>query len=189
MDKESEWGYSSTKGWVQGYGLDVLCTATNTRCVVPLDASSDTANVHEIKTARRFFKRLPKRTKYIIADGKYDCEELISLCEERRNGKYITRRLIAHMDKVASNNKRRISYWRFNNSKVAKRLYARRGVTIEPLLGTIANLFDIDPVWQRGKMNNCNLLPIAVFAYQLLMYYNWRNGCDIGCVKYILDGL
>jgi len=46
VDKDSEWGYSKYRGWVQGYALHLLCSAAPGFVPVPL-ADAVTANVPE----------------------------------------------------------------------------------------------------------------------------------------------
>ena len=47
VDTDSEWGYSKYRGWVQGYALHLICSATPGFVPVPLDADAVTANVPE----------------------------------------------------------------------------------------------------------------------------------------------
>jgi hypothetical protein len=38
VDRDSQWGYSRYRGWVQGYTIHLLCSATPGFFPVPLDA-------------------------------------------------------------------------------------------------------------------------------------------------------
>lgn len=215
VDKDSEWGYSSSKGWVQGYSLDVLCIATEGAPVVPLKASSDTANIDGKKFAVDAFSELPQSTKYVTGDGNYDSQELIELVEERKNEKYITRRLVTPVKTGESSSEERIAYKRYIKTRKGKEVYNRRSVTVEPLFEHITSLFEMEPVWMRGKKNVTPLLLLCVYVYQLLLYYNAdmilssteektesnvvenkslieehaEQKLTIANVKYILDGL
>ncbi|MBU1261676.1 transposase [bacterium] len=200
VDKDSEWGYCSNKGWVQGYSLDILCTATKGSPTVPIDASSDTANVDGKGFASDALINLPSSTKYVGADGNYDSNELICLVEEKKNEKYITRRLVTPIGTGKSSSKERKDYKRYLKTKKGKEVYNRRSVTVEPLFEKIKSLFEMEPVWMRGKMNVAPLLLLCVYTYQLLLYYNvvkeqslvkesTGQRLAIANVKYILDGL
>lgn len=200
VDKDSEWGYSSNKGWVQGYSLDLLCTATEGSPVVPIDSSSDTANVDGKRFAAWAFSNLPSSTKYVVGDGNYDSNELIELVEEKKNGKYITRRLVVPVEIGKNSAKTRRSYSRYLKTKKGREVFKRRGVTVEPLFEQLKSLFEMEPVWMRGKMNVLPLLLLCVYTYQLLLYYNFvkerslakenlEQKSTIARVKYILDGI
>lgn len=116
VDIDSEWGHSHYRGWIQGYALDIVCTATSGTTRVPLDAEATTANIPENKVFSPMIDNLPMRTKYVIADRGYDDQKLMNKCEQRKNGKYITRRLIVPMEKHASTSQQRLSYIRYYRS-------------------------------------------------------------------------
>ena len=42
VDIDSQWGYSKYRGWIQGYALHLLCSATPGFIPVPLDAQAAT---------------------------------------------------------------------------------------------------------------------------------------------------
>ncbi|MBN1395915.1 MAG: hypothetical protein JW959_12910 [Pirellulales bacterium] len=71
-----------------------------------------------------------------------------------------------------------------------RKLYARRGQTIEPFNDWLKLLFELDHrVWHRGLENNRTQLLAAIFAYQLLLRYNYRCGNHNGQAQWILDTL
>ena len=68
--------------------------------------------------------------------------------------------------------------------------YARRGQTVEPFNDWFKGLFELDQqVWHRGLDNNRTQMLAAIFAYQLLVRYNYRRGNENGQVKWITDCL
>ena len=79
---------------------------------------------------------------------------------------------------------------KFLKSRRGKRLYARRGQTVEPFNDWFKGLFELDQqVWHRGLDNNRTQMLAAIFAYQLLVRYNYRRGNENGQVKWIMDCL
>ena len=99
-----------------------------------------------------------------------------------------------------SSSKKRRGYERYLKTKKGKEIYNRRSVTVEPLFEQIKSLFEMEPVWMRGKMNVAPLLLLCVYTYQLLLYYNvvkeqslvkksTGQRLVIANVKYIMDGL
>ena len=78
----------------------------------------------------------------------------------------------------------------FLESRTGRKLYARRGQTVEPFNDWLKSLFELDEkVWHRGLENNRTQISTAIFAYQLLLRYNRRCGNHNGQVKWILDTL
>ena len=71
-----------------------------------------------------------------------------------------------------------------------RRLYARRGKTIEPFNDHFKRLFDMhDSTWHRGLDNNRTHILAALFSYQLLVRYNHRRKRKHAQIQWILDGL
>jgi hypothetical protein len=52
----------------------------------------------------------------------------------------------------------------------------------------IKNVFDHRRFWMKGLKNNQVIMLLIVLCYQLLIYYNGKNGFDLSSVKVIVDG-
>ena len=189
VDTDSEWGYSKYRGWIQGYALHLLCSATPGFIPVPLDAEAATANVSENRIFEPMIDHLHDDTKYIVADSGYDDGKLTDKCELRKNDKYITRRLVVPMEKHKHTASKRLPYIRFFKSEHGKCLFRLRKITVEPMFDILKSLFSLEPVWMKGKLNVHALLLLTVFVYQLLLLFNFVNGRPVSHVKYILDGV
>jgi hypothetical protein len=189
VDRDSEWGYSRYRGWVQGYAIHLLCSATPGFVPVPLDADAATANVPENSIFESMIDYLHNDTKYIVADSGYDDIKLTKKCESRKNDTYITRRLIVPMEKYTHTASHRLPYIRFFKSERGQRLFRLRKITVEPMFDILKSLFSLEPVWMKGKKNVQPLLLLCVFAYQLLLLFNFVNGRSVSHVKYIIDGV
>jgi len=204
VDQESTWGYSQHDGWVQGYSFEVLVSATADGTVFPLLASVDTASVKESATFDEKIDDLPEETDHVLADSGYDSNNLAERIEydkeDRRTGRRFlcpeNRRGSKHRPGTVSptprdeQHRRRIQRMKFLKSRRGKRLYARRGQTVEPFNDWFKGLFELDhQVWHRGLNNNRTQMLAAIFAYQLLVRYNHRRGNKNGQVKWIVDSL
>ena len=202
VDRESRWGYSSHHGWVQGYSYEVIVAAPKNGTVWPLLASVDTANVSEHVTFARKIDALPKRARYVLADGGYDKNEHGERVEAGRPGGrhficppgpmfnpnppsgYRLNRREQHSRTLRV---RRAAYFK---SPAGRRLYARRATTVEPFNEWFKRLFGLsEHVWHRGLDNNKTLVMAAIFGYQLLLRYNHDCGNNNGQVQWILDSL
>lgn len=204
VDRDSTWGCSKHDGWVQGYSFEVVVSATTESTVFPLLASASTACEKETTSFDDKIDHLPEETGNVLADSGYDSNHVAEriewqderrrtgrrfLCpENRRNTKSAT-----HSQPQPPRNesqRRRQQRRKFYESSRGRRLYARRCQTVEPFHEWIKSLFELeDRVWHRGLENNQTQLLAAVFAYQLLVRYNYRKGYENGQIRWIIDSL
>jgi hypothetical protein len=204
VDQESTWGYSEHDGWVQGYSFEVVVSATADSLVFPLLASADTASVKEFQTFDEKIDDLPKETDDVLADSGYDSNELGERIEydekDQKNGRHFlcpeNRRGSKRHSKAApptprdEHHRRRLQRKKFLKSRCGRKLYARRGQTVEPFNEWFKGLFELNHrVWHRGLDNNRTQMLAAIFAYQLLVRYNHRRGNKNGQIKWIMDSL
>jgi len=203
VDRGSTWGYSQHDGWVQGYSFEVVVTATPHRTVFPLLASADTASAKEFRTFDEKIDDLHEKTDHVLTDSGYDSNRLGERIEydgkDRRTGRRFlcpeNRRGSKHCPEVSATprdqqHQRRLQRRKYLKSRRGKRLYARRGQTVEPFNEWFKGLFELDhKVWHRGLDNNRTQMLAAIFAYQLLVRYNYRLGNENGQVKWIMDKL
>lgn len=202
IDRDSEWGYSTHHGWVQGYSYEVVVTASEDSPVCPLCASVTTANISEKTSFADKIDSIPTNTRYVLADGGYNKNEFGERLEDRSEGRC---QFVSPPGRMFQENPpsgyrltkreqrsraRRVTRAEFYNSRQGKKLYRRRGMTVEPFNDWFKGLFDLgDHVWHRGLANNQTHILACIFAYQLLIRYNHDNGNHNGRVKWILDTL
>jgi hypothetical protein len=86
-DRDSTWGRSAHDGWVQGYGYQVVVTATPGPVVFPLLASADTACASDARAFREEVARLPAGTVNVLADSGYDANYLGAAIEYDEGGR------------------------------------------------------------------------------------------------------
>jgi hypothetical protein len=203
-DFEASWGRSDHDGWVFGFGYEVVVACGKSGLICPLLASADSASRHESVSFREQIPRLPRRTKYVLADRAFDNDDT---CEaiEWRNGKRTGRRFVCHTRRSARPEARQA--WRrtarrrlrrehrlqrkaFLQTARGKRLYRQRRTSVEPFNSWLKTLFQLDDrVWHRGLNNNRTQLLAAIFVYQLLLKINHRQGNKTGRIKRLLDAL
>lgn len=207
VDRDSTWAFSQHHGWVQGYSYEVVTTAAKDGTVLPLLASADTASVSEHVSFAPKIDQLPKQTQHVLADSGYDNNDYADRIERDEHGRRTGRRFLcpanprntkgdksaspaslsAEVRAAPSRRQRRLA---FLNRPRGRRLYRRRGRTIEPFNDWFKTLFELDQcVWHRGLDNNRTQLLAAMFCYQLLLRYNHRLGRRNGQVQWILDTL
>ncbi len=207
VDTESTWGYSEYHGWVQGYSYEVVVTATTNGTVWPLLASVDTASVSEHTTFGDKIAQLHNSVLYVLADSGYDNNDYGDRIEWDEKGHRTGKRFLCpenprstkqgkkgkpHPTSQATRleRERRKQRREFFQSRRGRKLYARRGQTVEPFNDWLKSLFEVEHrVWHRGLDNNRTQLLAAIFAYQVLLRYNHRCGNENGQVQWILDTL
>jgi len=204
VDRESTWGYSQHDGWVQGYSFEVVVCATAESTVFPLLASADTASAKETSTFDEKIADLHEQTDCVLADSGYDSNELAERIEYDAEDRRTGRRFLCPENRRGSkrgstavsptprdeHHRRRLQRRKFLKSRCGRRLYARRGQTVEPFHDWFKGLFELEQhVWHRGLDNNRTQMLAAIFAYQLLVRYNHRCGNENGQIKWLMDSL
>ena len=204
VDRQSDWGRSQHDGWVQGYSMEVVVSATKDTTVFPLLASASTASAKETQTVDGKIDELPEATENVTADSGYDSNHVGERVEWTPEGKRTGRRFICPENKRGAKKKsgrkavqprdqshqRRLQRQAFYHSRRGRAIYRRRGQSVEPFNEWFKSLFELqDRVWHRGLENNQTQLLAAVFAYQLLVRYNHRRGAKNSRVCCILDKL
>jgi hypothetical protein len=206
VDIESTWGYSEYHGWVQGYSYEVVVAATADGTVCPLLASVDTASASEHTTFGDKIEQLHADVRYVLADSGYDNNDFGERIEWDKEGRRTGRRFLcpenprntkkgkrpaepaAKLSRLQRKHRRQRR--EFLKSRRGRKLYARRGQSVEPFNDWLKSLFELEHhVWHRGLENNRTQISAAIFAYQLLLRYNARCGNHNGQIRWILDTL
>ena len=206
VDTDSTWGQSKHDGWVQGYSYEVLVTATPKTTVFPLLASADTASISETKTFDRKIDHLPEGTETVTCDSAYDTNHLGERVEYTADGQRTGRRFLCRENprynrrtktkpckadaSRACSRERRRKRREFYESKRGRQIYARRKKTVEPFNQWFKSLFELENlVWHRGVDNNRTQFLAAIFGYQLLVRYNYKQKRKNGQIRHLIDAL
>lgn len=204
VDRDSTWTYSEYHGWIQGYGYEVVITASHRGISFPLLASVDQAHLREHRTFQPKIPKLPPQTRFILLDMGYDSNALAEAVEWDSAGRRTRRFYLCPpaAPKRSSSRQWRVTHERLLHRRLRetrrsrlkqhrfRRLYARRGKTVEPFNDHFKSLFEIhDRVWHRGLDNNRTQLLAGIFCYQLLVRHNLCLGQHHRRVKHLLDRL
>lgn len=206
-DLEATWTYSKYHGWVLGYSYEVVVTADKQGTVWPLLASADPANSHPTHTFPDKIVQLPKTARYVLADAGYDSNAFGEAIEYDSGGRRTGRRYLCpqiyrrgehrrpERPRVERGSRRTRRQRRderrvYFESPHGKRLFARRGQSVEPFNQWLKSAFEFgDHAWHRGLRNNQTQLLAAIFSYQMLLRYNRKHGRKNGQIQWILDQL
>jgi len=204
IDRDSTWTYSEYHGWIQGYGYEVVVTASHRGVSFPLLASVDQAHRREHRTFEQKIPQLPCQTRFVLLDMGYDSNKLAEAVEWDSTGRRTDRVYLCPPapPKRSSSRTWRMTHERLRHHRLRearrsrlkqprfRRLYARRGKTVEPFNDHFKGLFDLHHhVWHRGLDNNRTQLLAGIFCYQLLVRHNLNHGKHHRQIKTLINTL
>lgn len=184
LDQEADWIQSPYHGWVYGYKAHVTISVSPATVRVVLDATV-TGSTCETHVLQAQLSDLPPTLDTLLLDAGYDDGALIAQAAERG----IT--VLAPLSKPIgeSTPQDRRDRAAFLASPPGKARYAQRGTSIEPFFGTIKDFFCLDPLPLQGKRHAATFILLALYAWNLIVLFNFLNDRSLGAVKSLLDSL
>jgi hypothetical protein len=184
VDTEADWIQSTYHGWVYGYKAHVSISVAPTTVRVVLGATV-TGSACESHVLQARVKDLPPLVRTLLLDAGYDDGDLMADCA--RCGIEVLAPLSKPVGKTTPQDRRdRTAYLA---SPQGKARYRQRGSSIEPFLGTIKDFFHLDPLPRQGKTNASLFILLALYAWNLIVLFNFINDRPLGAVKPVLDVL
>lgn len=182
LDTQADWIQSDYHGWVYGYKAHVTISAALHTVRVVLGATV-TGSACESHVLQARVDDLPPLIRTLLLDAGYDDGDLIASCAER--GIEVLAPLSKPIGKTTSTDRRdRAAYLA---SPVGKSRYRQRGSTIEPFFATIKDFFHLDPLPVQGKSTASAFILLALYAWNLIVLFNFINHRPLGEVKPVLD--
>jgi len=182
VDVEADWIQSEYHGWGYGYKAHVSISVAPTTVRVVLDACV-TGSACESHVLQAWVKDLPPLLRTLLLDAGYDDGDLMATCTQR--GIEVLAPLSKPVGKSTSQARRdRAAYLA---SPPGKARYRQRGSSIEPCFGTIKDFFHLKPLPLQGKTNATVLILLALYAWNLIVLFNFVNDRPLGAVKPVLD--
>jgi len=204
-DRQAGWGVSDHDGMLWSFSYEAVVTAPKKGLVFPLLASVDIGSRSEHKSVMQKIPRLPPSMHDALLDGGYDGNAPAEALEYDANGKRTKKRYVCplisrcgkpavgkcvHRGRREQLRLHRKKRQEFFASRKGRSLYKRRRQTIEPFNAHLKKLFELeDRVWHRGLDNNRSMILGAIFGYQLLIRYAFKQGQRNRQLQWILDGL
>ena len=126
---------------------------------------------------------LPPLVRTLLLDAGYDDGDLIAACAERGI------EILAPLSKPVGNSTPKVRRDQAADlaSPIGKSRYRLRGSTIEPFFGTIKDFFRLDPLPVQGKAKASAFILLALYAWNLIVLFNFINRRPLGEVKPVLD--
>src|SRR6476660_1953845 len=160
--------FSHTKHWIFGYKLHI--TASTGSLIIPLSADftqADDVQYNQIYPTMTCSSSLPQGVRYMAAaDSGYDDHKLYNLSIDRRGFE-----LVCPVSEIYNNtSSERLQLINFYESELGQIIiYSWRGISVEPLIEHIKDVFKIDPLSIRGYQKTAGLLLLSVLIYQIIV--------------------
>ena len=182
LDVDADWIYSAYHGWVYGYKAHVTVSVAPTTVRTVLSATV-TGSACESHVLQAQLPDLPPTVETLLLDAGYDDAELLTACASRGID------ALAPLSKPVGNSppQDRRDRATFLASSEGKALYKRRGSTIEPFFSTIKDFFNLDPLPVRGEIAVQAFVLLALYAWNLIVLFNFVNHRPLGQVKPVLE--
>jgi len=182
LDQEADWIQSSYHGWVYGYKAHVSISVSSATVRAVLDATV-TGSACESHILEERIGDLPPLVETLLLDAGYDDSQLIECCYQGEIEVLVP--LSKPIGKSTSPERRdRAAYLA---SPEGKSRYQQRGSSIEPFFATIKNFFRLDPLPVQGRVKASAYILLALYAWNLIVLFNFMNDRPLGAVKSILD--
>lgn len=182
LDREADWIQSTYHGWVYGYKAHVTISVAPTTVRVVLDATV-TGSACESHILQARVAHLPPLVTTLLLDAGYDDGDLIALCADY--GIHVLAPLSKPIGVSSSQDRRDRAD--FLASDEGKSRYKQRGCSIEPFFSTLKSLFHLDPLPVQGKTKASVFILLALFAWNLIVLFNFLSQRPLGAVKSVLD--
>ena len=126
---------------------------------------------------------LPPLVRTLLLDAGYDDGDLIAECAQRGIEALAT--LSKPVGKTTPQDRRdRAAYLA---SPVGKSRYRQRSSTIEPFFGTIKDFFRLNPLPVQGKAEASAFILLALYPWNLIVFFNFIIHRPLGQLKPVLD--
>jgi hypothetical protein len=107
----------------------------------------------------------------MAADSGYDDYKLYNLSADR--GFELVCPVSEIYSHTSSDRLQLIEFYEFKLGQVI--IYSWRGISVEPLIEHIKDVFKIDPLPTRGYQKADGLVLLSVLLYQIVVYYNCKT--------------
>jgi len=184
LDREADWIQSSYHGWVYGYKAHVTTSVSPATVRIVLDATVTGSACESHVLDNRLDELLPL-IETLLLDAGYDDGDLIDRCAQRG----IT--VLAPLSKPIGQSTSQVRRDRaaYLASDAGQAWHKQRASSIEPFFATIKDLFELDPLPVQGKIKASAFILLALYAWNLIVLFNFLTDRPLGGVKPILDCL
>jgi hypothetical protein len=181
LDKDATWGKSRADGWVYGHGTFSL-TPHGIPIVGIFQWMRNSAN--EAKRMKDEIIKYAGIIKKVFMDSKADDQKLyFSLKKDHKI------RLITSPRKGMDKSPERKKMIKEMCTKRNMEDYKERSVTVEPMQGLVADIFELDRCWMRRDINNRWVFAAMGIAVQMAQWRAYREDRSTWDIKSEVVGI
>lgn len=180
LDKQATWSFSMADQWIYGHGT--FCITTHDIPVIAIFQWM-TNSGNESKRMRQRVWLHKENLNFVCMDSKADDQKLYF--DFKKYGTQLLTSPRRGMDKTLTRRKM-IRELRLRKNR---KEYKKRSITVEPMQGLMANIFDLDRCWMRGNDNNRWAFAAMGVAVQMAQLKAYRLGLSTWSVKQEVLGL
>ena len=167
LDKDATWGKSKADGWVYGHGTFML---TPHKCPIVGIFQWMPNSANEAKRMESEIVKYDDLVRKVFMDSKADDQKIYYNLRENHKVQLVTVSRKG-MDKSPSR-KRMIAEM---NTRANRKEYKKRSITVEPMQGLVADIFELERCWMRRNVNNRWLFAAMGVAVQIAQLHAYRD--------------
>ena len=175
IDKDATWGKSQADGWVYGHGT--FCLTPHRKPIVgifqwmPNSANEAKRMQQEIIRQRRYVQK-------VFMDSKADSQKLYNTLKHDHGIQLVT---VPRKGMNKSESRKKMIQDMLTPEN--KKEYAQRSVTVEPMQGLIAEIFELQHCWMRSQRSNRWCFAAIGIAMQIAQNKAFKNNTSTWAVK------
>ena len=181
LDKEATWGKSNADGWVYGHGTFSMVEHRHSMLGV-FQWMPNSGN--EAKRMEREAMEYDSLIKNLCMDSKADDQKMYWNLKENHGIQLIT-----NPRKGMDKSPERKAMIKDMQTKKNFRIYRKRSVTVEPMQGLVADIFELDRCWMRRDESNRWLFAAMGVAVQIAQWHAYQKNKSTREIKSWVTGV
>lgn len=175
MDRDATWGKSHADGWIYGHGTFSL-VPYEIPIVGVFQWMPNSGN--EAKRMEMEMEKYADLISKVFMDSKADDQKIYFSLKEKYNIQLVT---VSRKGMSKSPSRKEMIEEMLTEENVKE--YKRRSITVEPMQGVIADLFELERCWMRGNVNNRWLFAAMGIAVQIAQLHAYREKRSVWRIK------
>lgn len=175
VDKDATWGKSRADGWIYGHGTFSL-VPYKIPIIGVFQWMPNSGN--EAKRMETEMEKYSDLISKVFMDSKADDQKIYFSLKEKYNVQLVT---VPRKGMNKSESRKEMIKEMLTKENIKE--YKRRSVTVEPMQGIIADLFELERCWMRGNVNNRWLFAAMGIAVQIAQLHAYREKRSVWRIK------
>lgn len=175
VDRDATWGKSRADGWIYGHGTFSL-VPYKIPIIGVFQWMPNSGN--EAKRMETEMEKYADLISKVFMDSKADDQKIYFSLKEKYDMQLVT---VPRKGMDKSPSRKEMIEEMLTKENVKE--YKRRSITVEPMQGVIADLFELERCWMRGNVNNRWLFAAMGIAVQIAQLHAYREKRSVWRIK------